>query len=132
MLPNGNTELKNAELAEPDAFLGAPDAPDDRMPLVAREGFLAGVVSSPDVVMPSRWLPVVYGDGVVFDGAAQANRIFALLMRFSNHIADRLHRTHHLEPSIGDERAELSVGAAVVWAHGSSTRSAYKPSVGTS
>jgi len=39
-------------------------------------------------------------------------------MRFSNRIADRLHRTHDFEPSTGDERGEFSVEAAVVWAHG--------------
>ena len=89
------------------AFLGGPDAPEDRLPLVACEGFLAGIVSSPDVIVPSRWLPIVYGGDVAFESMEEASRVVGLLVRFSNRIARRLNQTLDFEPS---RRSRTSCG----------------------
>lgn len=113
-------QLTDPELAELGAFLGAEDAPDDRMSIVACEGFLTGVVSSPEMIAPSQWLPIVLGseERAAFADEAQASRIVSLLMRFYNSIAGMLYETQDFDPLIGDERGELSVGAAIVWAYG--------------
>jgi uncharacterized protein len=44
-----------------DAFLLSDRAPEDSMGLSDLDGFLAGIVVGPELVMPSEWLPVVWG-----------------------------------------------------------------------
>jgi uncharacterized protein len=52
-------------------------------------GFLAAVVSGPELISPSVWLPVVIGkEG--FADLADAQAGLALLMRFYNYVADTL------------------------------------------
>jgi uncharacterized protein len=54
-------------------------------------GFLTSVVSGP-IVLPSEWIPVVFGDDEdsVWETMAQAQRAMGLLMRFYNEIASDL------------------------------------------
>jgi uncharacterized protein len=54
-------------------------------------GFLTSVVSGP-VVVPSEWIPVVFGDdeSVAWKSMEQAKRAMTLLMRFYNEIASDL------------------------------------------
>ena len=59
------TELNDLEAL--DRFLSSESAPDDSMALSDLDGFLTGIVCSPDTIMPSEWLPVALGgslDGV--------------------------------------------------------------------
>ncbi len=44
-----------------DAFLSSEMAPDDSMGLSDLDGFLTGIVCSPDLIPPSEWLPVALG-----------------------------------------------------------------------
>lgn len=43
------------------AVLSSEDAPDNSMALSDLDGFLTGIVCSPDTIMPSEWLPVALG-----------------------------------------------------------------------
>ena len=36
-------------------------APDDRMGLSDLDGFLTGIVVGPELILPSEWLPVIWG-----------------------------------------------------------------------
>ena len=44
-----------------DDFLMSDHSPDDSMGLSDLDGFLTGVVVGPELILPSEWLPVVWG-----------------------------------------------------------------------
>jgi uncharacterized protein len=54
------------------------------------DGFLTALVIGPNTLMPSQWLPSVWGEGqgqeMVWDSAEQAQRITSLIMRHMNDI----------------------------------------------
>lgn len=62
---------------------------DDCDPMVVSqiEGYLAGIIVCPDLIMPGEWLPVIWGtdgDGPVFDNARQAEKLMGLVMEHYN------------------------------------------------
>src|SRR5512141_1940834 len=78
--------LSDAELDELEAFLASDSVPQDCMDLEMLDGFLTAVVSGPDVVQPSEWLPQVWSEGgksatPAFADTEQAQRIMALVLR---------------------------------------------------
>ncbi len=50
-----------AELEKLDAYLSTDHAPENCMQLSDLDGFLTGVICSPDLIPPSTWLPVAMG-----------------------------------------------------------------------
>jgi len=55
------------------------------------DGLLTAVVSGPVVLVPSRWLPAVWGDfEPIWEGAEEAQRFMALVMRHYNCLAGML------------------------------------------
>ena len=44
-----------------DGYLMSDHAPDDSMGLSDLDGFLTGVVVGPELILPSEWLPVIWG-----------------------------------------------------------------------
>lgn len=51
------------------------------------DGFLTAIVSGPEAIMPSRWLPAVWGDDEpVWNTEEEFNRIMTLMMRQMNQI----------------------------------------------
>lgn len=50
-------------LEELDEFLMSDDATEDSMQLSELDGFLAGIVAGPELIMPSEWTPVIWMDG---------------------------------------------------------------------
>ena len=44
-----------------DDYLMSDHAPDDRMGLSDLDGFLTGIVVGPELILPSEWLPVIWG-----------------------------------------------------------------------
>ena len=50
-----------ADLDAIDDFLMSDRAPEDGMGLSDLDGFLTGIVVGPELVLPSEWLPVVWG-----------------------------------------------------------------------
>lgn len=84
------TPLSDDELAELDAFLLDQDN-DEGMTLDILDGFLHALAIGPETLMPSRWLPQVWGrdDGAMLppvDSVDEANRLLGLVMRHFNSI----------------------------------------------
>jgi hypothetical protein len=82
------TPLSQEEIGELDLFLMSDATPDECMDIVTLDGFLTALAIGPDLVPPSVWLPVVWGreKEPVFESAAQAERIIAILLRRFNDI----------------------------------------------
>ncbi len=78
-------------LEELDEFLMSDDAPEDCMQLSDLDGFLAGIVVSPELIMPSEWTPVIWMDGgPSFNDMKQAERIMGTVMGRYNEIIRQL------------------------------------------
>src|SRR5215213_5703816 len=64
-----------------DAYLLSDQFPPECMLLSDLDGFLTGIAIGPEVVMPSEWLPQVWGgDEPVFDDHVQASAILGTIM----------------------------------------------------
>jgi len=78
--------LSDTELDELETFLASDAVPQDCMDLEMLDGFLASIVSGPDAIQPSEWLPHVWSDGgrsntPAFTNSEQAQRIMGLMLR---------------------------------------------------
>jgi uncharacterized protein len=68
------------------------------------DGFLAGILVCPDLIMPSEWLPMVWGRGnkdaaPVFENTNQAEQLVGLIMERYNAVVAELQRGGgHYEP----------------------------------
>jgi uncharacterized protein len=83
--------LGDAELDELGELLAADWASGEAMDLEQLDGFLAGLICAPRVVLPSAYVPAIFGDAEPeFPDLATAQRFFALLMRRHNEIAAAL------------------------------------------
>ena len=65
---------------------------DEAMLLTELDGFLAGILVCPDLIMPGEWLPIVCGGGnkeaaPVFENTKQAEQLVGLIMERYNAVA---------------------------------------------
>jgi uncharacterized protein len=93
-------------------------APDDCMQLSDLDGFLTAVAIGPEMIMPSEWLPVIWGDGEPdFENVEQAQSIIERIMVRYN---DILHRLQDQAVGIEPLFWETSAGDVVAgdWAEG--------------
>jgi uncharacterized protein len=88
------------------------------MPLDAMQGFLAAVISAPDVILPSRWLPVVLGADREWQTMDSAQEALGLLMRFYNEIALDLLDGHGVDPLLYPVSDQSSEQDYAMWALG--------------
>jgi uncharacterized protein len=64
-----------------DRFLMSEASPEDCMQLSDLDGFLTGIAIGPELVLPSEWLPAVWGgEEPVFEDAAQARSVIGAIM----------------------------------------------------
>ncbi|MEW5796217.1 MAG: UPF0149 family protein [Candidatus Zixiibacteriota bacterium] len=84
-----NAPLSSEELDELEDFLESDAVPDECMPLAMLDGFMTCLVVGPDTIMPSEWMPVVWGDpkGPTFETLKQAEIVTGLMIRHMNQIA---------------------------------------------
>lgn len=57
-----DTQVAGMDLDQLDAYLNSDRSPPESLMLSCLDGFLAGIAVGPELVMPSEWLPVVWGD----------------------------------------------------------------------
>jgi uncharacterized protein len=90
MTPNLSTSLSDEELEELDQFLLSDARSEETMLLDTLDGYLTAIVIGPTTILPSRWLPGMWGpsaeDEPHFETPAQAQRILELVMRHMNGI----------------------------------------------
>src|ERR1700676_4710728 len=60
MRPIKSGPLTNLEIEELDAFLLSDDGLENAMDVSSLDGFLCAVLSGPNVIMPSKWIPWVW------------------------------------------------------------------------
>ncbi len=74
-----------------DAFLVSGRAPEGSMGLSDLDGFLAGIAAGPELVVPSEWLPVVWGgEEPAFESIDEARSILGTIMGRYNEIVRAL------------------------------------------
>ncbi len=87
--------LTRAELSRLGAFLNSCEG-DSTMNLEELDGFFAALIAGPESVMPSEYLPEVFGgeldESCEFESIEEANEILGLLNRHWNAIAATLYK----------------------------------------
>jgi uncharacterized protein len=86
MKPEPLTDAELDHLSEILGRLGNKRA----MNLEQLDGFLAALICGPELVLPSKYLPMIWGDQMVFEDASSAQEFLSLIMRHWNAIADTL------------------------------------------
>lgn len=79
--------LDNAEIDELDNFLQADSLPEETMDIAMLDGYLSALAVGPNLILPSRWLPEIWGgEEMKWQSPVQAARITGLILRHSNAI----------------------------------------------
>jgi len=123
--PDMMSPLSEDELDELDSFLLDMDT-DEGMTLDVLDGFLHALAIGPKTVLPSQWLPKVWGqdDGAMMppaDSLDQVNHLLGLVMRHFNSIVSGL---EHSPPVLAPCWPTVHYGAAGeredagMWAYG--------------
>lgn len=95
--------LTDAELDRLDLFLCHQDD-DDVMMLTELDGYLTGVLVCPELILPSEWMPVIWGKaGPAFANEDETREIFGLIMGLYNDIVGRLQRPKSYGPLIDED-----------------------------
>ncbi|MBP9915718.1 MAG: UPF0149 family protein, partial [Thiobacillaceae bacterium] len=59
---NPDTPLTDEELDELDQFLTSDATPEECMDIAMLDGFLTALVIGPNTILPSQWLPAIWGE----------------------------------------------------------------------
>src|SRR3984893_5904369 len=110
--------LSDVDYDELEAFLGSNVVPQDCMDLEMLDGFLTAIVSGPELIQPSEWLPVLWSDSQrsvtpVFQNNEQAERILSLVLRLQQSIRRTLAESptrfkpllYHAEQNLREDRS---------------------------
>jgi uncharacterized protein len=90
---------------------------EDAMMLSELDGFLAGIIVCPELVSPSEWLPLVWGeDGPVVESLDAANDMLGVIMTLHNSIKDSLDRPNGYAPCLDSDGDDGDVWE--LWASG--------------
>jgi uncharacterized protein len=115
------------DLEELDAFLISDRAPENCMQLSDLDGFLTAVAIGPELIMPSEWLPVIWGEGEPeFESSEEAQGVIGAIMGRYNEILHLIrHQPDDYEPVFwetpdgdvvaGDWAEGFMAGVALRW-----------------
>jgi uncharacterized protein len=75
-----------------DNYLMSDHAPDDSMGLSDLDGFLTGIVVGPELILPSEWLPVIWGgEEPEFENEDDMRTVLGTIMGRYNEIVSCFH-----------------------------------------
>ena len=95
--------LTEDDLKRLDLFLVHQDD-DEVMMLSELDGYLTGVLVCPEMILPSEWLPMVWGEyEPVFKDEAEAKDVHELIMAFYNAIISRMRNPDTYLPLIDQD-----------------------------
>jgi uncharacterized protein len=108
--------LDRVDLEALDRFLISDRSPPESMMLSDLDGFLTGIAVGPELLMPSEWLPLVFGgDAPEFADEAEAKAIFGAIMGRYNEILRQV-ADDDLDPVFWADRDGTLIAAD--WAEG--------------
>ena len=118
-----STPLSDIEFEELDDFLLSVEHDDAVLNVSEFDGFITAVVSGPETIMPSVWLPEVWGgeeNAPVWDSVEDYQRIFGLMIRHMNSTATTLMEDpEEYEPCIFERQVEgVTHWIVDEWCHG--------------
>jgi len=106
----------DADLDALDEFLISDRSPPDSMMLSDLDGFLTGIAIGPELVLPSEWLPLIWGgDAPEFADEDEAKAILGAIMGRYNEILRRI-ADDTLDPIFWADRDGTLIAAD--WAEG--------------
>ena len=89
--------MTDQEIDQLEDLLASDIFKGEAMTLDYLQGFLCAVISGPDMIPPSVWLPAALGESVEYASNAQAQETMDLVMKFYNSIAITLDNDDELE-----------------------------------
>jgi uncharacterized protein len=109
--------LTNAELDRLEALLtSCAEKDSDVMGLEELDGFLTALIVNPELVAPSEYFPLIFGENHIFEIEEEAEEIAGLILRHHNAIATTLAKDKPHMPVFTDIEDDLPRGNE--WAHG--------------
>lgn len=108
-------------------FLLSDKVGDDAMTVSVLDGFLTGIVVGPEMIMPSEWMPVIWGErGASFSGPDEAEEICGLVIaRYNQIIFELAEKPESFEPIIMSDHTGDLLGE--IWAEGFVTAIEMRP-----
>jgi uncharacterized protein len=108
--------IDRIDLEALDSFLSSDRSPPDGMMLSDLDGFLTGIAVGPELVLPSEWLPLIWGgDAPEFADEDEAKAILAIIMARYNEILRQID-DDTLDPVFWVDRDGMLIAAD--WAEG--------------
>ena len=114
--PAADIALSDEEIDWLAGFLECAQVPETTMSIEELDGFFAALVTGPELVPPSEYVPALWGtpdgEGPVFDSDEQLEYAFGLLMRHWNAIAGRLAGGYPHVPTVleGSDGTDWALG----------------------
>ncbi len=106
----------DVDLEALDAFLMSDRAPQDAMMMSDLDGFLTGIAVGPELLLPSEWLPVIWGAAAPeFSDEAEARAVLGAIMGRYNEVLRQIEE-NDLDPVFWSDRDGMLIASD--WAEG--------------